>query len=75
MGDTNFGVQPAGFSFIVSWATNATVIVQACTNLAHPLWQPLQTNTLTATATNGFFKFSDPNWTQYPHRFYRIRSP
>jgi hypothetical protein len=41
------------------------------TNLANPTWYPLQTNTL----TGGSFYFSDPQWTNYPGRFYRIRSP
>jgi hypothetical protein len=67
---TNFGVQPNGFSFTVSWASNATVVVQACTDLVNPVWQPLQTNTI--AATNGFFNFNDPDWTNYPGRFYRI---
>ena len=71
----NFGAQPGGFSFTVSWASNATVVVEAASNLAAPDWQPLQTNTLTDTATNGFFNFSDPDWTNYPSRFYRLISP
>jgi hypothetical protein len=54
----------------VSWASNATVVVEASTNLAVLDWQPLQTNTI--VATNGFFFFSDANWTNYPGRFYRV---
>ena len=46
-------------------------MVEACTNLANPTWAPLQTYTL----TNGSLYFSDPDWTNYPARFYRIRSP
>jgi hypothetical protein len=45
--------------------------VEACANLAGPVWIPLQTCTL----TNGALYFSDPNWTSYPTRFYRLRSP
>jgi hypothetical protein len=45
--------------------------VEACTNLAHPVWQPLQTNTL----TGGLAHFSDAQWTNYARRFYRISSP
>jgi hypothetical protein len=67
---TNFGTQPGGFSFTVSWATNAAVIVEGSTNLAAPNWQPLQTNTM--TATNGVFNFSDADWSNYQVRFYRI---
>jgi hypothetical protein len=67
---TNLGVRPGGFIFTVSWASNATVVVEASTNLAAQDWQPLQTNTI--VATNGAFNFSDPDWTNYPARFYRI---
>jgi hypothetical protein len=34
-------------------------------------WTALQTCTL----TNGSIGFSDATWTNYPARFYRIRSP
>ena len=47
------------------------VAVDACTNLASPIWTPLQTNTLTADT----LYFSDPQWTNHPTRFYRLRSP
>jgi hypothetical protein len=67
----SFGVQTNGFGFIISWATNLPVVVQACTNLANATWVPVQTNTL----TGGSSYFSDPQWTNYRARFYRIRSP
>jgi hypothetical protein len=35
------------------------------------LRQPVITNTL----VNGTNYFSDPQWTNYPGRFYRLRSP
>jgi hypothetical protein len=60
-----------GFGFTVSWATNAPVVVEACTNLSNPVWTPVSTNT-PASGTN---HFSDPHWTNYPNRFYRVRSP
>jgi len=44
--------------------------VEGAANLANPGWLPLQTNAL----NNGFLSFSDPAWTNYPARFYRIRS-
>ena len=66
-------VQSNRFGFTVSWASNATVIVEAATNLAAPVWQPLQTNTV--TVSKGAFYFSDSQWTNYPERYYRIRSP
>jgi hypothetical protein len=63
----NFGVQPGGFGFTISWATNASVVVEAATNLANPVWIPVSTSTL----TGGTNYFSDPQWTNYPMRFYR----
>jgi hypothetical protein len=66
-----FGVQSGGFGFTISWATNTSVVVQAATNLANPVWIPVSTNTL----TGGTSYFSDPQWTNYPARFYRLRSP
>jgi hypothetical protein len=65
-----FGVQPGGFGFTISWATNASVVVEAATNLANPVWLPVSTNPL----TNGTNYFSDPQWTNYPRRFYRLSS-
>jgi len=66
-----FGALTNGFSFTISWATNAGVVVEACTDLASPVWQPLQTNTL----VDGSFYFTDAAWADYPDRFYRLRSP
>ena len=66
----SFGVQTNGFGFIISWATNTSVVVEACTNLANPVWSPVSTNTL----TDGSSYFSDPQWTNYPDRFYRVTS-
>ena len=66
-----FGVQSNQFGFNINWASGQTVVVEVCTDLANPTWFPLQTNTLTADSVY----FSDPNWTNYPGRFYRLRSP
>jgi hypothetical protein len=66
-----FGVQNKHFGFTISWATNRSIIVQAATNLTNPVWTPVATNPL----VNGTNFFSDPNWTNYPGRFYRILSP
>ena len=43
----------------------------ACTNPANPIWVPRQTCTL----THGSIYFGDADWTNYPARLYRIRSP
>jgi hypothetical protein len=66
-----FGVQSNGFSFTVSWATNLSVVVEASSTLSNPIWSPLTTNNL----VGGSFYFTDPQWTKYPSRFYRVRSP
>ena len=68
--EPGFGVQPGGFGFTISWATNASVVVEAATNLANPVWIPVSTNPL----TSGTNYFSDPQWTNYPERFYRAAS-
>ncbi len=65
LGATNYS-----FGFNIFWTPNSTVIVDACTNLSNPVWQPLQTNFL----NNGTFYFTDPLWTNYPGRFYRVTS-
>jgi hypothetical protein len=69
--DASFGVKSNQFGFNISWASGMDVEVEACTGLANPIWTPLQTNTL---PTDTFY-FSDPQWTNYPARFYRVRSP
>jgi uncharacterized delta-60 repeat protein len=66
-----FGVLTNRFGFVISWATNVSVVVEACTDLANPIWSPLGTNTL----TGGSSYFSDSQWTNHPNRFYRLRSP
>ena len=37
----SFGVKTNLFGFIISWATNISVVVEACTNLANPTWSPV----------------------------------
>ncbi len=69
-GSPSFGMSANAFGFRVSWATNVAVVVEACTNLFAPVWSPLATNTL----TGGWTYFSDPAWTNYPSRLYRVRS-
>jgi hypothetical protein len=66
----SFGVRTNLFGFIISWATNVPVVVEAST-LTNPTWFPVATNTL----TGGSCYFSDPDWTNYPVRCYRLRSP
>ncbi|HEY3915248.1 MAG TPA: leucine-rich repeat domain-containing protein [Verrucomicrobiae bacterium] len=61
------GIRSGNFAFTLAGITNQTVIVQASTNLIN--WQPLWTNTLSATNVI----FTDSQWTNYPARFYRAR--
>jgi hypothetical protein len=70
-GDASFGVQTNQFGFSISWASGMAVAVDACTNPANPVWTPLQTNML----TSDMLYFSDPQWTNHPARFYRLRWP
>jgi hypothetical protein len=71
VGDGGFGVQNNQFGFNIAGTNNFTVVVAACTNLASPVWVPLSTNTL----VNGSCYFSDPQWTNYPARFYSLQMP
>jgi hypothetical protein len=68
---TSFGVRTNRFGFNITGSSNLVIVVEACTNLSNPMWQSIQTNTLTGGASY----FSDPQWTNYPGRFYRFRSP
>ena len=69
--DGSFGVQTNRFGFNITGTTNIPIVIEACANLASPVWVPLQSCTL----TNGSVYFCDPQWTNYPGRFYRFRSP
>jgi len=69
--DGSFGVRTNQFGFNVNWAGGMVVVVEACTNLANPAWSPVHTNTL----AGGSSYFTDPQWTNYPARFYRLSMP
>jgi hypothetical protein len=71
IGDGSFGVLNNQFGFNINGTNNFTVVVEACTNLANPVWTPLQTVTL----TNGSFYFSEPLQTNSPNRFYGLGLP
>jgi hypothetical protein len=70
-GRANFGLQSNQFGFDITGTTNIPIVVEACTNLAQPVWVPLQSMTL----TNGSVHFSEPFQTNTPARFYRIAAP
>ncbi len=68
--DSSFGVWTNWLGFNITGTANIPIVVEACTNFGSA-WIPLQS----ASLTNGSFYFSDPQWTNYSNRFYRIRSP
>ena len=68
--DSDFGIRTNRFGFNVTGTTNIPVVVEGCTNL-EGAWISLFSGTL----TNGSIYFSDLQWTNYPQRFYRVRSP
>lgn len=55
------------FSFTVTGMSRQTIVVEASTNLVN--WQPVWTNTLSGTNV----LFTDPQWINYPNRFYRAQ--
>jgi len=65
------GVRSNEFGFTITGASNLSIVVEACTNLASPSWTTLEFFKL----TNGPIYFSDPAWRSYPMRFYRTRLP
>jgi uncharacterized repeat protein (TIGR03803 family) len=71
MSDGNFGIQSNTFGFDFTGISNQTAIIEVRSNLTQAEWQPVKTNTLTGSPSY----FSDPEWTNYPGRFYRLRSP
>jgi hypothetical protein len=69
--DGSFGLRTNQFGFNITGTPNIPVSVEAASDQVSPAWLSLQTLTL----TNGLVYFTDPECTNYPTRFYRIRSP
>ena len=67
----SFGVRTNRLGFTITGTSNWVVVVEACTTPANHTWSPVHTNTL----TGGSSYFSDPQWTNYHNRFYRLRYP
>lgn len=63
-----FGPSNKGFSFVISWATNVPVVVEATADIGAG-WTSISTNTL----TDGWIQFTDPDWNSHAARFYRVR--
>jgi len=70
-GDGSFGMGTNGFGFNITGTTNIPIVVEAAPDVVGGHWVPLLTNTI----ATGSVYFSDPDWTNRPARFYRIRSP
>jgi len=73
-----FGIQTNHFAFRISWATNASVVVDASPSLSTPSWSPIATNSISMGSdplTDGWSDFTDPAPATAPARFYRVRSP
>jgi hypothetical protein len=69
--DSTFGVASNGFGFPITGTPNIPIVVEATTDFAVSPFVPPQSCTL----TNGSIYFTDPDWTNHPARFYRLRSP
>jgi hypothetical protein len=69
--DGSFGVKQNQFGFNIAGTPDIPLVIEASADLAAAPWTPLHACTL----TNGLLYFSDPQWTNHPSRFYRIRSP
>jgi hypothetical protein len=69
--DGSFGFRNNQFGFNITGTSNIPVLLEACTNLAAPIWFPL----LSGTLTNGSVSFSEAIPTNGESRFYRIRWP
>jgi hypothetical protein len=67
---TSLGMQTngTGFGFNISYTGGASVVVESSTNLQN--WTSVSTNTL----VGGTNAFRDPAYTNYPRRFYRVRT-
>ena len=73
--DANFGVKSNQFGFDV-FGANWAFAIDTATNLNNPIWTALSTNAISnGGVTNGISHFTDSQWSNYPQRFYRLRSP
>ena len=77
--DPSFGVNGESFDFAVTGNIGVPVAIYACTNLADPVWLPLQIATLQYSHGQGvhagIFRFSDAGWVSHPARYYRVCWP
>jgi len=69
--DPAFGVRAGHFGFTIAGTADIPVVVEGCTDLRQPAWQPVQSGSL----TNGQFSFRNPAPSVGNARFYRVRWP
>jgi hypothetical protein len=67
----SFGVQAGLFGFEIFWAKDQAVVIEANGSLSNVGWSPLTTNVL----SGNIYYFTDPDWTNYSQRFYRVHWP
>lgn len=65
------GANANGFRFNITASTNVPIVIEAASSPSGTQWTVLQS----CTVTNGSIQFADPQWTNYPARFYRVRWP
>jgi hypothetical protein len=65
------GGQSNGFGFNITGTADIPVVLEATTSLGSGGWVVLASFNL----INGSVYFNDPDWTNYPARMYRLRSP
>jgi hypothetical protein len=68
---SSFGVVSNQFEFNITGSTNIPIVLEYCTNLANPVWTPVETLTL----SKGLFHYSEAAQTNVPGRYFRISSP
>ena len=64
-----FGIGPGGFGFVVTRDSDGPVVIEARTDRADSPWIPVATNTI----TEGWCRFGDSGWTNFPARLFRVR--
>ena len=67
----DFGPGPDGFGMNTTWVAGQTAVMEACEDLSAPNWVPVATNMFSAASS----RYTDPGWTNHPHRYYRFRMP
>lgn len=67
--DGSMGVNDGMFGFNVNWVPGEQWVIDACTDLNNPGWEEIYWSAFSGNSTN----FSDPEWSNFPSRYYRIR--